>query len=342
VPRPLVYIHHGSSHHAAHSGYARLIDYSEGETISGVHSVVPYRLRKFVAQYVDQSFGIYDSSSLGKEIKLSVRMLKTQNGIAHFLNGERDVRFTTRLKKPLGWNFVGSFHEPPYVIKECITRDRYMKKLDGAIAVGRNQLEILSKMVGGRAIAYIPHGVDTDFFRPGNFGWGAYNALFVGQHLRDFETLGSTIEILSKRIPQFQLNAVIVEGFSRFLPKRENVKILYRVTDEQLLGLYQNSSVLLLPLLEVTACNAILEALASGLPVITTRLTGNETYLDDTSAFLVNAGDASGLADAVYELMSDEALNKKMRKISRDRSLAFSWPKISEMMMSYYKTNFGY
>jgi glycosyltransferase involved in cell wall biosynthesis len=286
---------------------------------------------------MDQSYGIYNSGSVAKEVALSSEMLKERNGLAHFLNGERDVRFSTSLKNRRGWKFVATFHEPPDVIRKYITNFKYLKRLDGAIAVGINQQELLSEITGNKEIPFIPHGVDIDFFRPSQKDWNPHTCLLVGQHLRDFETLALAVEMIVKQCPQFQLNAVLNKEFVQFLPKLKNVNVFSGISDEQLLSLYQNASALIMPLKEVTACNAILEALASGLPVVSTRLQGNEIYLNDASALLTKSNDARALADAAIELMKNESLNRKMRSISREQSLQFSWQNVSATMKEYYK-----
>lgn len=337
MSRPLFFVKHSSSHHASHSGYPRLMDHIEGKMISGVESHVPYRIRKFVADRTDQTCGMYNSTSVAKDVALTYEMLKERNGLAHFLNGERDIRFSTSLKNKRGWKFVATFHEPPDVIRKYITNFKYLKRLDGAIAVGVNQQDLLSEITGIKEIPFIPHGVDIDFFSPAQKDWNPYTCLMVGQHLRDFETLALAVEMITKQCPQFQLNVVLKKEFVQLLPKLKNVKVFSGISDEQLLSLYQNAAALLMPLQEVTACNAILEALASGLPVISTRLQGNEIYLNDTAALLVKSKDARALADAAIALMENESLNRKMRAVSREQSLSFSWQNVSNTMKDFYK-----
>lgn len=336
---PLVFVGHSSAHHAGHSGYTQLVKYFSAEVIYGTHSMIPYSVRKWLSSKVDQSFGIYDSSSLEKDRRLILHMLAKRGGIAHYLNAERDVRFATRLKGPQRWNLVGTFHEPPEVILQCIGKYKYTMRLDAAIAVGMNQLEVIEKITSQIPIAFIPHGIDIDFFEPGNMEVRQKSCLFVGQHLRDFEFLEKVFYQILKVIPDFTLQAVIRRDYARLLPSHQNVKVYSDISDTQLRELYQRSSCLLLPLKEVTACNAILESLACGLPVITTRLIGNEVYLDDSSSCLVEKGNVNEMVDCAVELMRNETLNVNMRQISRKRSLQFAWQKVATQLQSFYQSN---
>jgi glycosyltransferase involved in cell wall biosynthesis len=337
----LVCISHTSPHHSSYSGYSKLLKYIPTSILTGTHSWVPYSLRKAFAGSQDQSMGLYDSNSVQKELALSYRMIKQGNGLAHFLNGERDIRFSTSVKRICNWNFVATFHKPPAVLKTNLPDIRYIKRLDGAIAVGVNQLEQLSEMIGSDKVVFIPHGVDTDFFRPGSSDWDQQSVLFVGYHLRDFEMLSKVAAIISKRFPHFKLHVVVDDFTSSRLPSIPNMIVHAEISDESLLDLYQRSAALLLPLQNVTACNSILEALACGLPVVTTALPGHSGYLHEACSFQTKQGDPLTMADAVIALMEDRELNHKMRLASREQSLKFSWPVVAKQMVNYYLTNFN-
>ena len=115
-----IIVHHRSSHHAANSGYGRVIDYINAEVIYG-QVRFPYRLAKFFANRHYQNAGIYDSNSVLKSIELyqALRKYKGQNNIVHFLNGERDVRHLGFFKKRFpNTIFCATFHKPPEILKK--------------------------------------------------------------------------------------------------------------------------------------------------------------------------------------------------------------------------------
>lgn len=68
---------------------------------------------------------------------------------------------------------------------------------------------------------------------------------------------------------------------------------------------------------------AILEAMAAGLPVITTKVTGAaEAVIDGETGILVEIGDIQGLADAVCKLAGNLHLSKAMGKAARERAIS--------------------
>jgi glycosyltransferase involved in cell wall biosynthesis len=57
---------------------------------------------------------------------------------------------------------------------------------------------------------------------------------------------------------------------------------------------------------------AFVEALAAGLPVVTTRLGGAPEIVDETCGILTEPGDSQALADALARLLSDRALRERL------------------------------
>src|SRR5690606_11933299 len=162
-----IIVHHRSSHHSRRSGYTKLIDYLEDvEVISGEKSILTDSMARFIKNKQSGKFGFYNSASAKKNEELFRKLMfsTTKNTLVHYLNGERDIRQVVSYFKNV--QSVATFHKPQAVLEQIITDTRYLKKLNGAIAVGSNQVEFLNNWLDTDRVAYIPHGIDTTYFVP--------------------------------------------------------------------------------------------------------------------------------------------------------------------------------
>ena len=65
----------------------------------------------------------------------------------------------------------------------------------------------------------------------------------------------------------------------------------------------------------------VMEAMATGLPVVSTAIGGiPEMVIDNETGFLVSAGDADGLADAIEKVIVDLSLAKKLGQAGHGRA----------------------
>ena len=84
------------------------------------------------------------------------------------------------------------------------------------------------------------------------------------------------------------------------------------------LTLYYNAADLfVLPTLHEGHSNAILEAMASGLPIVTTSVGGNvDTVVDEKNGYLVPPKDVGALSEAISRILRDEELQRSFGEMS--------------------------
>jgi len=70
----------------------------------------------------------------------------------------------------------------------------------------------------------------------------------------------------------------------------------------------------------------VIEAMAHGLPIITTRVGGSPDLLTHDAGILVPPGDSAALADAMQRLASDPSLRLRMGQAARERYLKLFAP----------------
>ncbi len=96
----------------------------------------------------------------------------------------------------------------------------------------------------------------------------------------------------------------------RFLGLRRDVPALLALAD-----------VVVQPSLEEGFCNAILEAMAAGKPVVATRVGGNpEAVVEGETGLLVPPGDAPALAGGLRVVLADAALRARLGDAARRRA----------------------
>lgn len=83
----------------------------------------------------------------------------------------------------------------------------------------------------------------------------------------------------------------------------------------------------------------ILEAMAAGLPIISTNIGCIPEMVENgVNGFLIEPGDVEGLAEKVCLLLADEALRRRMGQASRERFLAeFTFEKFSERIRAVFE-----
>jgi glycosyltransferase involved in cell wall biosynthesis len=331
-------IHHRSPHHANISGYGRLVAYLDAQVLYGA-TWFPYIVAKILAGFHNQAKGIYNVGSVLKAVELyyALKKCRKEENIVHFLNGERDIRYLSFFKKRFpNTRFIATFHKPPEVLKKTITNGMALQKLDAAIAVGNKQGQFLKEWLQLKNVVYIPHGVDTKFFYPNPSVKREKSLLFVGQHLRDFDTLNATLPKLALAIDGLAVTVVIHPAYRGKIVSQEYVSIVSDVNDESLRTFYQEATVLYLPMHDSTACNSILEALACGLPIITSAVGGNYEYLKNTENLLIeNRNTERYIEETVQILQNDKRLNE-MGLRSREKALEMDWKSVANELHRFY------
>ena len=112
---------------------------------------------------------------------------------------------------------------------------------------------------------------------------------------------------------------------------QERVRLLGHIDHKHLPTYYNAADIFLFPsVFNEGFPNAVLEAMASGCAIVTTRLPGIEEYLaEDVSAEIVETYDPHGLAQGVIRLLESPKLRATLGKNARKASLTFDWKTVA-------------
>ena len=305
---------------------------------SAAASVLPLGLRKRAVRRVGLHW--YGRERLLQELTVARPLMFSRGTVVHHLYAEESYRFGGYLPRLRGNALIGTFHQPPSRFRDFVPRAAHLRRLDAVIAVARNQAEFLRTLVEERRVFFVPHGVDVDFFTPAPEPPREFRCLFVGYWMRDFAVLRELIALLVPRGVRFDL--VLTPGKARIFSGAEGVDVHSGIGEDDLLAVYRRASMLVLPLLDGTSNNALLEAMACGLPVVTTDVGGVRDYCDASHCVLVPPGEVEGFCEAIVRLAGAEGLRRKMGIEARRQAVArFDWKVVTAEIVDVYRQILG-
>jgi glycosyltransferase involved in cell wall biosynthesis len=186
----------------------------------------------------------------------------------------------------------------------------------------------------------IPNGFDCDRFRASSHG----ERILIATRL--LERKG--VQHLLRAVEGLPLAEEIqIAGDGPYLPTLQRLAAESRVPvkfwkwldngSPELAALYQNSGIFVLPSEAENFPIALLEAMAAGLAIVTTRGTGCAEVVGD-AALLVPPNDVPALRAAMCRLLEDPALRARLGEAARRRVAAeFSWRAVAEQYLALYQ-----
>jgi glycosyltransferase involved in cell wall biosynthesis len=292
--------------------------------------LLPGRLSIALRNRVSRRLAWYKLSDLAAELRALPDTLGNAVDVVHYLDGEHTAQFLPRWVKR--WptsrvRTVATFHQPPELLPDLVSPD-IVRHLDFVLVVSPTQEPFFREFLPAHRVRTLLYGVDADFFRPSasRSPDGVFRCITAGHWMRDWRAVRSVAEALSAhRDIEFH----VVTGRPTPLEDLANVTIHRDVSDESLLHLYQQADVLFLPLVSSTANNSLLEGLACGLPVVSTRLASVSAYVGEGPAVLVAMNDPAMLGDALLALRRDPARRAAMAQAARRRAEALAWSRVA-------------
>jgi len=178
-------------------------------------------------------------------------------------------------------------------------------------------------------ISLFPYGVDTELFRPAltpREENEEFHILYAGQ-LSQRKGIKYLLQAFKElRIPQSRLTLlgpVIGQGRG-FAPYEGLFQHVSGIPHHAMPEFYQKADVFVFPSLHEGSANVTYEALASGLPVITTFESGS-VVRDSVDGYIVPAGHVEALKDRILNLYHDRDRRRQMAIEARRRAEQFTW-----------------
>jgi glycosyltransferase involved in cell wall biosynthesis len=249
--------------------------------------------------------------------------------LASWREGQRDI--------------VGTIHLPPAVWKpeQC----RLLSRLGAALVLYQRDMDYFKSHVGRGRVQFIHHGADTDFFRTGPPPDGrAPRILYSGVYLRNEPMLVRVVQKLATNHPDLRFDLLVPvhhRNSPALAPLLQHPAVTWHagLNDDQLRALYQNAYLMLLPMNHSGANTAVVEALTSGLPVVTTDVGGIRDYAGGEILPLVANDDDDGMIALIEQYLGNPAWRNEIA--ARCRQFAeqkLAWPVVARLHAEFYRS----
>ncbi len=281
-----------------------------------------------------------------------------------FLLGGTARRLARNLGRPLVFTYHTLYDKyahyvplpTPLVARSAVAwGTRFANATDLVIAPSAALVARLAAQGLRRPMEVVPTGVELDRFRPANrasarislgLAPGLPLLLYVGRLDREknLTFLLESFAGLAGRHPTAQLLLVgrgtqerALQAYAAQLGIAARVRFTGGIPPADVVRYYQAADVFVFTSTTETQGLAVLEAMASGLPVVAVRASGVEEAVVDGVTGLLVPEDRSALTAAVLQVLADTGLEAKLAAGAREGALPFSAAAMGERLVAIYR-----
>jgi glycosyltransferase involved in cell wall biosynthesis len=282
------------------------------------------------------------------EYRLQRCLRSTTPRCVHYLYPENSLQQSWRWKGH--HKLILTVHQPREYLERMRQQGGHegfflgLQVADALVATEPESLEGYREYATQARLEVIPHGIDTEFFRPAPDCSRPPVILTVGNWLRDYECWGKVVRALSVQLPTVEFEVIanpdtLRQARAALGSASSRVHFSTGLSDLELRAAYARAQLMFLPLKDSAANNAVLESLAMGLPLVVTDLPATRFYVGAEAGYYVRNTDVEGCVTTVTRLAKDATLRQRMAVAGRARAVAeFSWPRIADRYRGLYRS----
>lgn len=323
------------------SGYGVLSEYiPNSRTISYPRQAARSRVERFKRRIYSfrAASTWHQMSSHSLENQASKELAKGGYDLVHMLWADRDWGQIDRICKKYALPLVTTVHACGCDLEGVFPHPKRLINSAAYILMSQHQKAFfINNGISEERVHVVPHGIDIAHFRPARQSVvsSPIQILSVGSYRRNFPLLTRLIEALESD-RRFEFILVSRESFRESFSRYRNVRFLSGVSNEALLQIYQEASVLLITAEDATANNALLEALACGLPVVCEKVGGLTEYATKDCAIHTEPNSVKALVQALNLFAEDEQFRNRFATAARKRAESLSWERSLKKLKDIY------
>ena len=216
-------------------------------------------------------------------------------------------------------------------------RERIRKSVNGVISVStENKRKCLSYGISEeKNTVVLPNCVNDKVFRPRDMsafrkelgaGEDDFVICFTGGFVdrKGYNRLAQAVDSLNDSSIKVLFCGAPMPGYENEKPQCNGMLFCGSVNHDDMPKYLCASDVFVLPTLKEGCCNAIVEALACGIPVISSNRPFNDDILNDSNSILINPESVEEIAAAIKKLKNDKELYGQLKKNTVSNSSNYS------------------
>lgn len=221
----------------------------------------------------------------------------------------------------------------------------YLNKLNGIISVSKQNKKLLIEngILDDKKIAVFPNGIDTDEFYPrdkeeARKKFGLSKEDFIVSFTGHFIERKGPLRVMKASLKSNVKVAYAGKGPEQ--PNAENTVWCGPVSPKDMPILLSASDVFVLPTQNEGCCNAIIEALACGIPVISSNLPFNDDILDESCSIRVDPNDIEEISKAIDLLVNDPDHRSRMAMAAYEKGKKLSLSERANNIATWMENHF--
>ncbi len=216
-----------------------------------------------------------------------------------------------------------------------------LQTLNGVIAVSTHNKEMLVErnVFVADKICIFPNGYNPLRFMKINkeiarkqLGFNEYD--FIVGFVGSFDNRKGILR-LQEAVDRISNVKFACAGKGKIIPISKNCIYSKAINNEKLPIFYSACDVFVLPTLNEGCCNAIIEAMACGLPIVSSDLSFNDDILDETNSIRVDPNSVDQIEAAIRLLKDNLELRNKLSKGSLEKAKSLTLEKRAENILRF-------
>ena len=321
----------------------KYIRYTDEEKEVKVYAPLYLTYSKKLAKYNLQSF----KKSVGKQFALLSKNIKFDAIYAHFIFPSAIV--ANQIGKEYNIPVFFAYGENTTYTIDHLGKEKtseLLKGVSGVISVSEQNKKRLidNKIVSSDLIEVFPNAINSNIFYKKDkklmreklgYDDNDFIVAFVGRFipLKGIERLCDALNSIGND----NIKAIFIGGQGTCKPNYKNILYEGELEQKKIPDYLSASDIFVLPTTAEGCCNAIVEALACGLPVVSSNKEFNNDILDNTCSIRIDSMSVEEIKEAIIKLYSDKKMREDLSDGAVLKSKGLNLDNRAEKILNYIK-----